>query len=243
VLTVSPAIETSLGTSTLQMTTSSISSPTKITLLPLTVLNAVAPTFRVRVLFPTLVTPVGGGTVESALGIPRGGGLTAPVTLSASGLPLGVVAEFSPAVVTGTSSIVRLTATPGTTPGIYPITVRGVATGLADRTVPVSYIVSGFRLFPATVSVKRGGSAEFSMGTVRYGNFSELSTVVLSRATPGFAFTGLPFTNNGTSGLLGWAAGVTVDQSVAPGVYTIDIEARSQSQRISTSTITVTVTN
>jgi hypothetical protein len=243
VLTLSPAIETTLGARTLQVTTSGISPSTKVTPLPLTVLDAAAPTFRVRVTFPSLTGPVGGGTVESTLGIPRGGGLTSPVTLSAAGLPAGVTAEFAPAVVTGTSSTIRLTATPGATPGIYPITVRGVATGLADRVVPVTYIVSGFRLFSATVTVQRGDSALIPMAIAGYGSLSEPVTVALSRATSGFTFTGLPRSSMTAAGNTTWAAGVTVDASVAPGVYTIDIEARGRSQGISTSTITITVTN
>jgi hypothetical protein len=241
VLRLSPVIETALGASTLQVTTSGISVPQKSTPLPLTVLDAAAPTFRLRFTGSSLTVPVGGGTAESTVGIPRAGGLTAPVTLSTADLPAGVVAEFTPAVVTGTTATIRLTATRGVTPGNYPITVRGVAAGLTDRLVPVTYTVSGLRLFPATVRVQRGATAQVPLSIARYGSFAEPATVSLSGATPGFTFTGLPVTIGGVIGA--FSAGVTVDPSVAPGVYTIDIEARSPSGSLSTSTITITVTN
>lgn len=243
VLRLSPVIETTLGASTLQVTTSGISVPQKSTPLPLTVLDAAAPTFRLRFTGSSLTVPVGGGTAESTVGIPRGGGLTGPVTLSAAGLPAGIVAEFTPPVVTGTTATIRLTATPGVTPGNYPITVRGVAAGLTDRVVPLTYTVSGVRLFPATVTVQRGATAQIPMSIARYGSFAEPATVSLGGATPGFAFSGLPFTTAASAGSTVFSAGVTVAQSVAPGVYTIDVEARSPSRSLSTSTITITVTN
>ena len=242
VLRLSPVLETTLGASTLQVTTSGISVPQKVTPLPLTVLDAAAPTFRIRFSGSSLTGPVGGGTVESTVGIPRGGGLTAPVTLSTADLPAGVVAEFTPAIITGTTSTIRLTATPGVTPGNYPITVRGVAAGLTDRVVPVTYTVSGMRLFPATVTVRRGGTVEYPVSFARYGSFAEPVTVSVSGVTPGFTFTGMPFTIATTGGGF-LSREVTVAQSVSPGVYTIDIEARGQSRGLSTSTISITVTN
>ena len=243
VLSLSAVLETALGASTLQVTTSSLSLPPKAIPLPLTVLDALVPTFRIRLGFPSLVVSFGGGTVEQTVSVPRGGGHTAPVTLSATGVPAGVVAEFTPAVVTGTTSTIRLTAPPEATPGNYPITVRGQAAGLTDRLAPFTYTISGVRLFPATVTVQRGRSAQIAMSVGRYGTFTVPATVALRATTPGFTFTGLPFTSTSAFGGGSFTAGVTVDESVAPGVFTVDIEARGQSQLLSTSTITITVTN
>ncbi|MCC6242088.1 MAG: hypothetical protein IT353_04575 [Gemmatimonadaceae bacterium] len=245
VLTLSPALEATVGASTLQVTTSGISAPLKLTPLPLTVLDAAAPTFRIRLASSSAVVPFGGGTSEGTVRIPRGGGLTAPVTLSTAPLPSGVVAEFIPPVVTGTgtTSTIRFTSTAAATPGTYPVTVRGTASGLEERTIASLLTVTGVRLFPATATVQRGGTAQIPLSISRYGTLTDAVTVAVSGGSAGFTFTGLPFSLAASSGGALFSAGVAVDQSVAPGVYTINIEARGQSQLFSASTITITVTN
>jgi len=243
VLLLTPAIETALGAGTAQVITSTISAAPKTVTLPLTILDALAPTFRVRLGTSALVTPFGGGSVERSVSLPRAGGFADAVALSAVGLPAGVTAAFTPAVVTGTAALMRLTATPEAPPGNYPITVRGVAAGLADRATPITLAVSGARLFPATVTVQRGQTAQTELGLGRYGGFSDPVAVTLTRATPGFTFTGLPRETGSSSASTSFTVRVAVDEGVVPGVYTFDVEARGQSQVLSTTMITITVTN
>src|SRR3989338_4377371 len=74
------------------------------------------------------------------------GSYTDPVTLSATGLPGGLVALFSPNPVTpGNSSTLTISGTAGVSPGTYPFTVQGNST-------------SGIHTAPATISVSTNTS-------------------------------------------------------------------------------------
>jgi hypothetical protein len=67
-------------------------------------------------------------------------GFTENVALSASGLPNGVLAEFSPALA-GTESTLNLMANDGAAPGVYEISIQGVAGGLeAKSTVRIAVL-------------------------------------------------------------------------------------------------------
>lgn len=241
-LSLTPAIETALGARTAQVTASTISAAPKTIPLAVTILDASAPTFRIRVGAQSEF-PFEGGIIERTVTVFRAGGFTGSVTLAAAGLPAGVVAEFTPPNVTEAASIMQLRASAGAFAGNHTITVRGAAAGLVERVVPATVIVSGVRLFPSTVTVQRGRSGQSLVSMGRYGSFADSSTVALASAAPGFTFTGLPVTIPQSNGGFGVSYGVTVDGSVAPGVYTFDVEARGRSQVLSTSTISVTVTN
>ena len=70
-----------------------------------------------------------GASVTSAITITRSGGFTGSVALSASGLPSGVTASFSPGSTTGTSSTLTLTASSTAAAGPATVTVTGVGGG------------------------------------------------------------------------------------------------------------------
>ena len=64
------------------------------------------------------------------------------VTLAAENLPAGVTAAFSPNSTGGTASTLTLTASASATIGQVTVTVRGTASGLADRTTTVTLTVT-----------------------------------------------------------------------------------------------------
>ena len=73
-----------------------------------------------------------GGSMTLAVSILRTGGFSAPVTVALEGAPSGVAGTFSINPVTsGTALTISVAA--GSTPGTYPLVVKGSASGVSDR--------------------------------------------------------------------------------------------------------------
>jgi chitodextrinase len=88
-----------------------------------------------------LVTP--GTRGSSTITIARSTGFSDAVTLTASGLPSGVTASFSPASATGTSSTLTLTASSSAAVGSSQLTVTGSGGGITRTTaVTLSVVVT-----------------------------------------------------------------------------------------------------
>lgn len=83
-----------------------------------------------------------GGSVGVTVTINRTGGFDDVVTLSVLGAPAGLAATLSAAATTGGSVTLTLTAGAALAAGTFDLTLRGVAAGLQDRTVPVSVTVT-----------------------------------------------------------------------------------------------------
>ena len=109
------------------------------------------------------------GTVT--LNVTVGGGFNSAVTLSASGLPTGVTASFTPASLvapgSGASSL-KLSSTVSTTPGAYNLSIKAVGGGLA-QTLPLSLTIQpncSYSLNPTSANVAAAGvSSSFSVTT------------------------------------------------------------------------------
>src|SRR5690606_38501580 len=99
-----------------------------------TVTAAAAPGFTLA-LVPTSASLAQGGNASVAVNIARTGGFTGAVALTATGAPAGLTATYDSASVGGASTTLRLTAAAGLAAGNYNVTVRGNATGQAERTV------------------------------------------------------------------------------------------------------------
>ncbi|MGA2351806.1 MAG: phospholipase D-like domain-containing protein [Terracidiphilus sp.] len=84
----------------------------------------------------TAASVTDGSTGTSTVTESISNGFSSPVTLSASGLPTGVTAAFSPTSITGAgTSTLTFTASSTATPGNYTVTVTGTpATGTAQTT-------------------------------------------------------------------------------------------------------------
>src|SRR5512133_2183476 len=132
-------------------------------------------------------------------------GYSGTVGLSASGLPSGVSAGFSPVSVVGSgSSTLTLTVGAGTAAGTYPVTITG-SDGSLSHTANVSLTVTPAPDFtvsatPSSRSIASGSSATFTLtvgalngftGTVGFGT-STLPTGL------GASFTPATVTSSGT---------------------------------------------
>lgn len=147
----------------------------------------------------TLTTSAGGLNVATTVIINRTEFL-GDVALSVSGtLPAGVSATFNPSPTSGNSIVATFSTTAQTTPGSYPITLRGSGTGIADATVQLTLVVnpvasiSSITLSRTSVSIAQGGTGTTSVSIVR-SNFTGAVT---------FAVSGLP-------------GGITADFGVNP---------------------------
>jgi hypothetical protein len=111
--------------------------------------------------FGVAVTPAArvvapGGSATYDVSVAPTNGFSGDVTLSATGLPTGVTAAFSPATIPGGSgtSTLTVTAAAGTAPGSTPFTVAGVSGGLTRSATPT-----------VTVSVTGAGALTGSLVT------------------------------------------------------------------------------
>ena len=141
---------------------------------------------------PGSVTVTQGSNVTSAVTTAVSGGFNSSISLSATGLPSGVTASFSPATITAPgsgSSTLTLTASSSASVGSYSVTITGIGGGLTETT-PLSLTVTsgtepGFTLSasPTSVSITAGGSGTSSLTTTIAGGFNSAIS---------FSATGLP---------------------------------------------------
>jgi endoglucanase len=146
---------------------------------------------------PAAVSVTQGATATSTIAITRTG-FTASVDLSASGLPTGVTAGFSPDPTTGNSSILTFTAaaTAPTTSAPVNVTITGVGgTPAVTRTTTVALTVTGGGNGGVTVTASTGGNAPwYNENRLTFGNTASLTSVTVTivvQRTPGITFNGL----------------------------------------------------
>jgi hypothetical protein len=125
-LTFNASSTATVGTTAVTVTGSSgaLSSTTTI------VLAITAPNFTLSLLPATLGLPRGAFATSMVM-ITAQNGFNSSITLSASGLPIGVTAAFAAAGSSGTSEV-TFTASSTATVGSFPITVKGVAGALSS---------------------------------------------------------------------------------------------------------------
>jgi hypothetical protein len=84
---------------------------------------------------------------------------TGAVSLSVVGAPAGLATSVSPAAPTGAAATLTLDAAGDPAPGLYPLTVRGQAQELADRTAPITLTVT-----PKPVTITSPGNQTAVVG-------------------------------------------------------------------------------
>jgi len=140
---------------------------------------------------PTTGSVTPGNTTTATINTTVASGSAESVALTASGLPSGVTASFSPASVTsGSSSTLTLATAAGTPAGSYPVTITGTAASGSHTTT-----------YTLTVTPATGGN-DFSLaasptsGSVASGTSATatITTAVASGSTESIALTatGLP---------------------------------------------------
>ncbi|HEV3000973.1 MAG TPA: hypothetical protein VGW75_09575 [Solirubrobacteraceae bacterium] len=125
---------------------------------------------------PSTQTVAQGKSGSYPIAIERQGGFAGSVALTASGLPAGASATFSPNPVAGSASTLVVTTSKTTPAGSYGITVTGTS-GKLVRSAKVTLTVqqpqqSGFTLAvtPAVRTVAQGDDATYDVAISRSGN-------------------------------------------------------------------------
>ncbi|GAA1633541.1 M4 family metallopeptidase [Catellatospora bangladeshensis] len=187
-----------------------------------------------------------GSSVSTTVSTATTSGSAQTVSLTASGLPSGVTASFSPSSVTsGGSSTLTLTASASAATGSAAVTVTGTgpnATHTATYTVTVTTVPGGddfaVSLSPASATVAAGGSTSASVGTTTTSGSAQTVNLSVTGAPTGVTASVSP--SSVTSGA-GATLSVAVGASAAPGTYTLTVTgAGSSATRTATFTLTVT---
>ncbi len=190
---------------------------------------------------PTTLSVTQGTSGTDAITVTDLAGFTGTVSFTATGMPSGVTASFSPASST-TSSVLTLTASTTATLGAFTVTVTGTS-GSNTATVPITLnVVSGtgsFTLKPSatTLSVAQGASGTDTITVTDVSPFT---------GSVAFAATGMPTgvtaafspTSSATSSVLT----LTASSTAAAGTYTITVTGTSGTLT-ATTTVTLTVTS
>ncbi|MBO0857162.1 MAG: glycoside hydrolase family 9 protein [Chloracidobacterium sp.] len=161
---------------------------------------------------PLNVSLTQGSTAESAITITRTGGFTDGVVLSASGLPTGVTASFTPAAVTGTSSTVAFSASGAATLGPATVTITGTGGGLSRATMinltvnalptPDFTLAAG----PTSLSIDSGASGMSTITIMRSGGFTGDVALTANGLPAGVTASFNPASATGNSSVLTLAA-------------------------------------
>jgi len=206
------------------------------------VINALAPTSPDFTLLanPSSVSVTQGGQVTSTITITPQDGFTGSVTLSASGLPSGVSANFNPNPATGTSTV-TLTATDSADTGTVTVTILGQSGSATNSTLlvlTVNPLVQSFTLSasPSAVTITQGEAGGTSTITITpAGGFSGNVTLAASGLPKGVTASFNPNPATSTSVLT-----LTASKTAKKGTATVTIKGTSGSLS-ATTTIALTV--
>jgi Pro-kumamolisin, activation domain/IPT/TIG domain len=185
------------------------------------------------------VAVVQGASTTDTISIASFGGFNGMVALSASGLPAGVTAAFSPGS-TSTTSTLTLSASTAATAGTVTVTVSG-SSGSQTATTTISLTVNGAPNFalaasPTTVSLTQGSSGTSAITITPQNGFTGNVSLRATGMPSGVNAFLTPPSTMGAS-MLNLAASSTA----STGGFTITVTGTSGSLTHTTS-VTLTVT-
>lgn len=202
--------------------------------------NAVASGFLMSASPPsvTIGQAAGNSSGYSVLIVTSENGFSSPVTLSATGMPAGVMATFSPNPVTPTpngsvASTLTLSEVDWPAPyGTFPITVSGTSgyqvaiTNVSLTVYPLLFILGAS---PAAVTIMPRTSASLSVGTSGSNSFNSAITLGVTGLPSGV--TGV-FSPNPTLPVLGAASStltLAASSSAVTGTFPLTLTATASS--------------
>jgi len=223
-LTLTASSGAATGTSTVTITGMS-GSLSHMTTVSLTVNSAAQPNFSLSA-SPSSVTIVQGGSAgTSTIAITPSNGFAGSVSLSATGMPSGVTAAFSPNPATSTSTL-TLTASSTATTGSVTVATTGTSGGLTHTTTIALAVTPGpnFSLSasPNSLSVARGSTGTSTITIHPTNGFTGSVTFSASNLPTGVtaSFSPNPSTSNSTVTL-------TVSSSATTGTFSVRVRGRS----------------
>lgn len=178
---------------------------------------------------------------DIAVNLVRSGGYTGAVTITVGGLPTGMSATVTPAVLDAStaSASIRLTASATTPSGQHTLTVSAAGAGVASvsTTYQATAVVItpdfSLRVATETIQLHQGASGTIPLQLVRTGGFRDTVTVVaLQATTPAIGGIDVSFPQTriaGADSVTSVATSITIDPSVAVGTYALRISGASPS--------------
>jgi len=166
---------------------------------------------------------------------------TGNVAFTASGLPTGITASFSPTSSTS-SSVVTFAVAASTVAGTYPITITGTSGTLASVITTITITVppaSGFTLTPSATSllIAAGSTGTDTITVKDTGSFSGSVAFATSSLPTGVSASFSPASSTSSS-----VVTFAVASSTAAGTYPITVTGTSGTLSAATPSITLTVT-
>jgi uncharacterized membrane protein len=222
---------------------------TQTTTVSLTVNPATSPDFTISA-SPSSVSIAQGASGSSTISTTVSGGFNSAISLSASGLPAGTTASFSPTSIPAPgsgSSTLTFTVGSSTATGTYSVTVTGTGGGVTHTTSISLTVTSGgtpsftISASPSSVSIAQGASGSSTISTTVSGGFN--SSISLSASglpsgtTASFNPASIPAPGSGSSTLT-----FTVGSSTATGTYSVTVTGTGGGVTHTTS-ISLTVTS
>src|SRR5260370_26168967 len=169
------------------------------------------------------------GSVLCIISVAALNGFSGSVGLSASGVPSGVTATFSPTS-TASASVLTLAASSTAATGTFPVTVTGTS-GSLSHTATLSLTANAaampdFRLsaMPSSLTVTQGASGTSTISVAALNGFSGSVGLSASGVPSGVTATFSPTSTTGTSTLTLAAISTT-----APGNSLVPITGNSRS--------------
>ena len=230
-LTLTASSTATLGQATVTVTGTS-GSLTHTTTVTLTVVAA--PDYSLSATSASVVQGASGTSTITVNGINSFAG---SVALSASGLPSGVTASFSPASAT-TSSTLTLTASSNATLGLATVTITGTSGSLTHTTTVALTVVAApdYSLSATSASVVQGAAGTSTIIVTPLNSFAGSVALSASGLPAGVTAAFSPATATTTSTLT-----LTASSTATLGLATVTITGTSGSL-IHTTTVALTVT-
>jgi hypothetical protein len=215
-ITVQVGEEASVGSHVLTIRGDADPLPHVTAVLILTVVQPPAFTVAVSNPSPTIIR---GGLAPLAVRLTRIA-FAGPVTLSLDGVP-GITAAFGTNPLSVDSTSLALSVSASVAPGTHTATLRGVAAGLADRTVPITVTVTSDAIqliAPGGVSAAQGSSVSAEL-LVNRGGYAGPVTLTAENLPAGVSASFQPTAPTGTSATMTLIVGATA----APGNHPITV--------------------
>jgi pro-kumamolisin-like protein/IPT/TIG domain-containing protein len=187
---------------------------------------------------PASLTILQGASVTSTVTVNPQNGFNSSVSLSASGLPAGVTALFSPGATTSTSML-TLTASSTATTGTVTVTVTGTSSNLSSATTisltvnpPPNYTLSAS---PNSLTIAQGASGASTITVTPQNGFNGNVSLSVSGLPSGVAASFNPGSTGSTSTLT-----LTASSTATTGTVTVTVTGTSGSLT-KTTTISLTI--
>jgi uncharacterized membrane protein len=247
-LTLTAALNASVGTAPITITGSGTGVTAQTVSVGLTIIAAPTPAITLTAGAATANVVQGAGATV-ALTITRAGGFSEAVSLAVAGVPTGVTAALAPASIPSgaTTSTLTLSAAANATVGTTPIIITASGVGVAAQTATITVTVSAgatlsisLSASPAALSVQAGTNGTSTIALTRTGGSASDVALAVTGAPTGVTATLSP------SILAGAATGSTLTlaslSSVVPGQYTLTVTGSATGIASASTSVVLTVT-